>query len=150
MIRRHAKSERGAALVEAALVMPLLILLLMGIVEFGWAFTQTMEIRHAAREGARIAAVNFDGVNTTGVDQTTAIRTEICRRMSSNDPSAVDLRLVDSSLTHAGAYAVVDVDRTHQTLSNFFPWFPSTLSTSVEFRIERPASWSASLTPMLR
>lgn len=130
-------------MVEFAFILPILLVVLMGIVEFGWAFTQTMEVRHAAREGARLAAVNYDGENTSDVAQTTAIRTEICRRMSSNDPSTVELRLVDATQTHAGAYAIVDVDRSHRTLSNFFPWFPTTLSTDVEFRIERPATWSA-------
>lgn len=138
-------AERGATMVEFALILPMLLLVLMGIIEFGWVFTQAMEVRHAAREGARIAAVNFDGDNTAGTDQTEVIRDEICRRMSDDDPSAIDLRLVDNTKSYVGAYGVVAVDRSHQTLSNFFPWFPSTLSTEVEFRLERAATWSATV-----
>ncbi len=137
--------EAGATMVEFALILPFLLVVLMGIVEFGWAFGQTMEVRHAAREGARIAAVNYDGEHTADADQTTVIRTEICRRMTSNDPTTVEVSLVDASKSYAGAYAVVSLVRSHQTLSNFFPSFPSTLSTDIEFRIERPATWSPSV-----
>ncbi|MDH3294942.1 MAG: pilus assembly protein [Acidimicrobiia bacterium] len=135
-------------MVEFALILPALLIILMGIVEFGWAFTQTMEVRHAAREGARIAAVNYDGVNTTAADQTTVIRTEICRRMTSDDPTTVNLTLVNPALSHAGAYGRVVVVRSHQTLSNFFPWFPSSLSSDIEFRIERPVTWSHTVGPV--
>ncbi len=130
-------------MVEFALILPVLLLVLMGIIEFGWVFTQAMDVRHAAREGARIAAVNYDGDNTADSAQTTVMRDEICRRMSTKDPSTVDIRLVDNAKSKVGDYGIVTVDRSHSTLSNFFPWFPSTLSTEVEFRLERPATWSA-------
>ena len=57
MGKRH-KGERGASLVEFALIMPLLLILVLGIVEFGYLFAQFNEVRHAAREGARYAAVS--------------------------------------------------------------------------------------------
>jgi Flp pilus assembly protein TadG len=45
-------------MVEFAVVAPLLFLLLFGIIDFGWAFSQNLDVKHAAREGARLAAVN--------------------------------------------------------------------------------------------
>ena len=45
-------------MVEFALVAPLLFLLVFGIIDFGWAFSQNLDVKHAAREGARLAAVN--------------------------------------------------------------------------------------------
>ena len=48
--------RRGLAAVEAALVMPLLLLLVLGLLQFGWIFLRTQHITHAARHGARIAA----------------------------------------------------------------------------------------------
>ena len=143
--RGRRSGEDGATMVEFALILPMLLLILMGIIEFGWMFTQAMEVRHSAREGARMAAVNYDGENTSGPDQTTVIRDEMCRRMSTDDPSTVDIRLVDNTKSKVGEYGIVAVERSHQTLSNFFPFFPSTLSTEVEFRLERPASWSATV-----
>lgn len=55
-IQRH-DSERGAAAVELALVLPILILLLFGIIEFGRAYNAKVTLTHAAREGARALAV---------------------------------------------------------------------------------------------
>jgi len=61
-IRRHKiiKSEKGASAVEFALILPILIILVFGIVEFGIAFNNYITITHAAREGARIAAVDLN------------------------------------------------------------------------------------------
>ena len=52
------RGERGASLVEFALTAPFLILLLLGIIEFGWAFNQNLDVRHGARETARLVDVN--------------------------------------------------------------------------------------------
>lgn len=49
--------ERGASLVEFALVVPLLTLFLFGIVQFGIAYDKQQSINSAAREGSRLAAL---------------------------------------------------------------------------------------------
>lgn len=59
------KAERGASLVELALVLPLLMLLLMGAVDFGRAFYLAMEISGAAQAGAEYGAQN--PTDTTGM-----------------------------------------------------------------------------------
>lgn len=53
----RARSEDGAAAVEFALVWFVLALLLIGIVQFGFIFNQWLQMEHAAREGARWAAL---------------------------------------------------------------------------------------------
>lgn len=50
-------SERGAAIVEMAIVLPLLLLLVFGIVEFGRAYMTDISVTHAAREGSRAYAI---------------------------------------------------------------------------------------------
>jgi Flp pilus assembly protein TadG len=50
--------ERGAAAVEFALIMPVLIVMLFGIIEFARMWNAKQTLTDAAREGARIAAVN--------------------------------------------------------------------------------------------
>jgi len=55
---RIRKNERGVALLELAIITPVLLLLIMGIVEFGWIFNGYITLTGAAREGARVAAVN--------------------------------------------------------------------------------------------
>jgi Flp pilus assembly protein TadG len=51
------RSERGAVLVEAAIALPLLLLVVMGIVDFGRLFQRYEVLTNAAREGARIAVL---------------------------------------------------------------------------------------------
>lgn len=51
------QSRRGQAAVELALVLPLVLVLLVGIVEFGRAWNQQQVITDAAREAARKAAI---------------------------------------------------------------------------------------------
>lgn len=55
---RRRGRESGQALVEFALVLPVLMLMVAGIVDFGFAFNAWNTAQNAAREGARIAAVS--------------------------------------------------------------------------------------------
>jgi len=52
--------ESGAALVEFALVLSLLVMLVFGIVEFGRAYNAQVTLTHATREGARVLAITGD------------------------------------------------------------------------------------------
>ena len=58
------QTERGAALVEFALALPLLLVVVAGIVDFGFAFQRYEVITNAAREGARLATL--PGYNDQG------------------------------------------------------------------------------------
>jgi hypothetical protein len=49
--------ERGAALLEFALTLPLLLVVIAGIVDFGFAFQRYEVLTNAAREGARMGAL---------------------------------------------------------------------------------------------
>ncbi|WP_461187360.1 TadE/TadG family type IV pilus assembly protein [Arthrobacter sp. Z4-13] len=53
----YGESERGAAAVEFALLVPILIMLVFGIMEFGRAYNVQMSLTNAAREGARSLAI---------------------------------------------------------------------------------------------
>ena len=57
---RDMGSERGAVLVEAAIVLPILLLLILGIVDFGRAYSAKQALTHATREGVRVYAVTQD------------------------------------------------------------------------------------------
>jgi Flp pilus assembly protein TadG len=64
--------ERGAALVEAALIIPILILVTFGAIEMGFAFNEQGTIRAATRTAARAASTQakapWTDVGTTAVD----------------------------------------------------------------------------------
>lgn len=53
----RVQEENGAAAVEFALVVPILIVLLLGIIEFGLAFSAQLQVTNAAREAARVMAI---------------------------------------------------------------------------------------------
>jgi Flp pilus assembly protein TadG len=62
-VRRNLHREDGAAAVEFALIVGLLAILIFGLLEYGLAFWQVQNLRAAAREGARVAAVGGDNTD---------------------------------------------------------------------------------------
>jgi len=67
-IRR--RRERGAALLEAAVTIPLILMISVGIFEFGRAYQTQQVLTNAAREGARLAVIN----GSTDTDVVTRVR----------------------------------------------------------------------------
>jgi Flp pilus assembly protein TadG len=56
-IGSRLRSERGAVVVEFALLLPVLLMIVVGTIEFGRVYSQFQVFSGAAREGARCAAV---------------------------------------------------------------------------------------------
>lgn len=62
------RSERGAALVELAVALPLLLVIMVGTIDFGRAFRTAMIVTNAARAGAQLGSQNsVNATNTTGM-----------------------------------------------------------------------------------
>jgi Flp pilus assembly protein TadG len=57
---RRPPNERGAAAVEFALILPVFVLLIVGMLEFARAYNAQISISNAAREGARVMAIHDD------------------------------------------------------------------------------------------
>ena len=64
----HRREERGSVVVEFALVLPILVLLLFGMIEFGRGYNARIELVSAVREGARAGAL---GKNLSTIADTT-------------------------------------------------------------------------------
>lgn len=138
--------ERGASLVEFAFLAPLLVLLVFGIIEFGWKFGQLNDVRHAVREGARFAAVDggtndeIDSVVCDALDLVgsgiTQIRTELTRIDDDGD--------TNFEVGETGRIRVeIDVDSL-SGLSLIDIFLPGSLASEVEFRLEqRPSNWTS-------
>lgn len=62
-----ARGERGAAIVEMALVLPLLLALLMGILVYGQYFLLAHSVQQAANDGARASIVGLDAADRSAV-----------------------------------------------------------------------------------
>ena len=131
---QRRSNESGASMVEMALVLPLLLIVLFGIIEASWAFAQQNDVRHGAREGARAAAVDTlslaDAVNA------------VCDRMdivNAADGVTVEFTSFTGDGT-TGSLASVEVVANVQTLTGFFPsLFGGTVSSEIQFRVERPS-----------
>lgn len=134
-------------MVEFALLVPFLLLLLFGIIEFAWLFSQNLDARHGAREGARLIAVNYPvgpvnpAPSTRTSAQTNQIVTEICNRMDVSSGGLITLQ----SGGAVGDAATAEVDAPANTLTGFLDWaIPSSmrLVSDVDIRLEQPAGWA--------
>jgi Flp pilus assembly protein TadG len=56
------KNQKGQSLVEFAIILPIILLLLMGIVEFGMMLNSYLTIQNVAREGSRLGIVGGSDV----------------------------------------------------------------------------------------
>lgn len=114
-------------MVELALVLPILVMLLVGIVQFGMAYSSQVSIQSAAREGARalalgepIAAVNAAVNGAAGAADVTSIETTACPA----NPTA-----------GSTAYATVKVKATYTFSIPFVPIDnPKTLTATARMR----------------
>ena len=82
---RTGRGERGAALVEFALAVPLLLVVIAGIVDFGFVFQRYEVITNAAREGARMASL--PGYEEDDVK--THVRAYVAQGLSMTDTTSV-------------------------------------------------------------
>ena len=69
-IRTFAGSEKAAALVEFAIVLPILLLIVFGIVDFGRALYTANNLTSAVREGARLASTQISPDATVAAQKT--------------------------------------------------------------------------------
>ena len=125
------RGERGASLVEFAIVLPLLVMLLFGIIEFGWAFAQNLEVKHIAREVGRLATVD-------------AAAADIDARACGGTIAEVT-GVTKSGDSVAGGTATVTVTADLQQITGFFAWALNDvpgLESTVEIRLEQDLAWS--------
>ncbi|MCR5737917.1 MAG: pilus assembly protein [Eubacterium sp.] len=71
MKRRFFKNEKGQAMVEFAIVLPLLLLILCGILDFGWIYFNKYKVEDATYQGARFAFVAISRSTDPTADDTT-------------------------------------------------------------------------------
>ncbi|MFW6776249.1 TadE/TadG family type IV pilus assembly protein [Nocardioides sp. CPCC 205120] len=107
---RTGRDQRGAAAVELALVLPILLLLVFGIIAYGYMLSFRGSMSQAAAEGAREAAVNVNAADR----ETAAMRAvdDALRAygVSCGDPGmSCDYRLVEATADCATQCAVVDL-----------------------------------------
>ena len=75
---KRLKNEKGQAMVEFAIILPILLLLVMGITEFGMMMNSYLSVQNATREGARAGIVGWSNeeVSDRIVNTTPSLRAE--------------------------------------------------------------------------
>ena len=95
--RRGCRRARAGAVVEFAVILPLLVTFLFGIIEYGWLFMVRQTMQNAAREGCRIAVLQ------TSFEPYTAVYDRITQVM---DSAGIDGYTVE--MTHADDVSTCD------------------------------------------
>lgn len=139
MVKRFKGRDDGANLVEFAILAPLLILLVLGIVEFGWLFSQNNDVKHGAREGARAAAVNL--ADTTG------LRTVVCDSMDTASNVTVEFTGGGGVIGDTATVTVIASPSSLSGLGLMEALMPDALTSSIDFRLEQPSTWTSDTGP---
>ncbi|HEY2812922.1 MAG TPA: TadE family protein [Acidimicrobiales bacterium] len=93
--KRRATGDRGAAIVEAAIILPVVVLLVFGIVEIGFLFRSATIVSTSTRSGARLASAQYGSAPDTTTQNTVMdnVRLTVEKDLSSKagDDTPVDL-----------------------------------------------------------
>lgn len=122
-------SDKGAVMAEFALILPVLLILTFGIIEFGRAYNTTVSLQGAAREAARALAL----CKTTSCASESAVRT-VVSRSAPVSPTSVE---ITDCLTARNGVRSTFADVTLRTTTRLaIPFFsvPLTLSGKASMR----------------
>ncbi len=119
------RGEPGSAVVEFALVLPLVLVLLFGIVEVAVIARSEIQLIHATREGAREAAAFPDTARAAS-----AVRSAL-------GGLAANARISVSRPATVGQKATVNVSLPYRVATPIFGGFTVTLTSTASMRVER-------------
>jgi Flp pilus assembly protein TadG len=132
-------------MVEMAFVAPVLLLILLGIIEFGFKFAQFNEVRHTAREAARFAAVSEPDLDGDADFDENDVVQAVCDAFNLSGTGNVDLDLAQVTGDEIGDTAEITVTLHTTSLSGaplISSFVPTSLSNVARFRLEQPAEWA--------
>ena len=140
---RRLKGEEGQDIVEFALVLPILMVLLFGIIDFGWIFFSTAMVGNAAREGARFAVMNYEDCVTTPGDYST-LNGHVLTNVMDTLPGYLQTPYAGLTVNVTDATTVTSsdpcIDVTVQSSIRLFTPIMSTITGSTKYDITRTVS----------
>jgi len=141
----RSRSQRGAAALEFALIVPILVAVVFGIVDFGYAINRDTLVNNAAREGAREGSLNPDATaiattvrqSLSQVESPGASPSVIDVAVSCRKPDTTPCATFAADATHGGT-VIVTVTLNHAWITPVGTTFGSSiaLKKTVEMRIE--------------
>ena len=144
-VRDSTGDDRGAALVEAAMILPLVVILFMGIIDFGLAIADYNSLRQGDREGVRRAVVADVGLDTSctidGTAPTPDTAALVCLTKEKTGLADADTRIavvLDSSYTEGDAI-ILCAQYPLRSRTGFFSFLlnDKVVHSQVDMRIER-------------
>jgi Flp pilus assembly protein TadG len=155
-LRRLTRSERGTAVVEFALIAPLLFLLVFGIIEFARILNAYNDITQLAGQGARAAAVSVNpdgtavGASSGTIDDadcgsagTHSIQCQLSRFYAKQDSLSGVNVCIPSLPSAIGQPVTVHTSYVYNFSVGLFGFTQITLSTTQTERAEAPATYTA-------
>ena len=131
-IWKHKTSSRGQSMVETALVLPIIILILMAIIDFGFLFNNYIVLSNASREASRKAAVGGTDTEITALITSLTGTLNAADRTTSISPS--------QALRTHGAQVTVTITYNNHLLTPvvgaFFPGGTAILVSKTVMRVE--------------
>lgn len=111
-LKRFSRRRRGAETVELAITLPLLMVVVFTGFEYGWAVLKSIQLDHAAREGAREASLS--GATIASVQD----RVNLVLQNSGISSAAVSVSMTpaDPSSTTAGSSILVEVQASYSDI----------------------------------
>jgi hypothetical protein len=144
MFSARRDEERGASIVEFALLAPIFVALVMGIIDFGIGLSDNLALRQGVREGARQAVVGNVGTDSsctvTGTSPGTDTKRLMCLTKDRIGGNAADIRVkVDVLGTYQrGTSILICAQRPFASTTGFYAAFASgkQLQNKLRMRIE--------------
>lgn len=130
-VRVELKKSSGQAIVEFALVLPLFILLMVGILDFGLFFNSYINVAFSSKEGARMASLDTSLSNL-------AIEASVKATMPSASNVTVTVSPPAPRITGSLVAVTVSAQHTFFTpvISSLLPSNPYTISSATSMRSE--------------
>jgi Flp pilus assembly protein TadG len=128
---RRTTRRRGQALVEFCLVVPIFLLLLSGVIDFGFLLFQRMSVINAAREGARAAAMVYDATTAETVAKQAAV-SAAAQGAIGISASSVTVACIDKTGTGESCTVAKQGDSVRVTVSyTYHTFFPLLLGATI-------------------
>src|SRR5919197_1407005 len=129
-LSRLVREERGVALTEMAVVLPWLLVLLLGLIDFGKAINYWIDETHLANSGARWAVVNYNPGDPTN----TGIGSPTLQTFTRNQADTAELRGSVKGTQQNAHSAQVKICFYHNGSSTTAPVVGDTVKVTVSYR----------------
>ena len=145
MMQRVLRSTRGAAVVEFAIIFPVLAMLIFGVIDFGRAFFLRTNLVAAVREGARSGATDAVACSSAGI---AAIQARVQQYVTSFGGASVTANVTTPGGCATGAVTNVVVTITNYTFTPVTPVFRLiNYTTALRITVSATYRWERSDNP---